>query len=187
MRGGGGFWRAKGRASSCEFTPNEIGEEAGRVLVARAAGVHPDPSRTRKLSPRAQMVLHWRRCGRVRRRQHLSRLFAVSVTHAASVTNFTIALRHQYIRKTNCHYRLGIGKRWHTGAVTRDRIGMGSLAAHWHQQGDHFPARRPLLMASQIEPNLCLSHDRRRFALRLHRHRRRQYAAPIRPLARLEL
>lgn len=49
-------------------------KQASAVLVARAAGVHPVSSRTRKLSPRAQMVLHWRRCGRVCRRQHFSRL-----------------------------------------------------------------------------------------------------------------
>ncbi len=39
------------------------------MLVARAAGVHPAPSRTRQLSPQAPMVLHWRRCGRVGRCQ----------------------------------------------------------------------------------------------------------------------
>ena len=40
------------------------------MLVARAVEVHPVPFRTRKLSPRALMVLHWRRCGRVSRCQH---------------------------------------------------------------------------------------------------------------------
>jgi hypothetical protein len=34
-----------------------------------AAGKHPVPSRTRKLSPPAPMVLHWGRCGRVGHRQ----------------------------------------------------------------------------------------------------------------------
>ena len=29
------------------------------VLVARSVGVHPVPSRTRKLSPQEPMVLHW--------------------------------------------------------------------------------------------------------------------------------
>jgi hypothetical protein len=36
-----------------------------RPLVIGAAGVHPVPSRTRKLSPLAPMVLGWRRPGRV--------------------------------------------------------------------------------------------------------------------------
>ncbi len=35
------------------------------VLVAMAEGTHPFPSRTRKLSPLAPMVLPWRRGGRV--------------------------------------------------------------------------------------------------------------------------
>ncbi len=38
-------------------------------MVVRAKGVHPIPSRTRKLSPSASMVLHGRPCGRVDRRQ----------------------------------------------------------------------------------------------------------------------
>jgi hypothetical protein len=40
-----------------------------RVTAAIAAGKRPDPFRTRKLSPPAPMVLHWRRCGRVGRRR----------------------------------------------------------------------------------------------------------------------
>src|SRR5947208_8728619 len=41
------------------------------VSVAIAEGVHPVPSRTRKLSPPAPMVLPWRRGGRVGRRRDL--------------------------------------------------------------------------------------------------------------------
>ena len=41
----------------------------GFVTVAMARGKHPDPSRTRKLSLPALMVLHTRVCGRVRRRR----------------------------------------------------------------------------------------------------------------------
>lgn len=51
--------------------------------MARAAGVHPASSRTRQLSPRAQMVLHWRRCGRVCRRQRSSALLALFFVVAA--------------------------------------------------------------------------------------------------------
>src|SRR4051812_30916822 len=39
------------------------------VSVAIAKGKHPVPSRTRKLSPSAPMVLHGRPCGRVGRRR----------------------------------------------------------------------------------------------------------------------
>src|ERR1700754_3044984 len=39
------------------------------VSVAIAVGKHPVPSRTRKLSPPAPMVLHGRPCGRVGRRR----------------------------------------------------------------------------------------------------------------------
>jgi hypothetical protein len=38
-------------------------------LVAMAKRIHPFPSRTRKLSSLASMVLHGRLCGRVERRQ----------------------------------------------------------------------------------------------------------------------
>ena len=41
----------------------------GFVTVAIARGKHPDPSRTRKLSLPALMVLHTPVCGRVRRRR----------------------------------------------------------------------------------------------------------------------
>ena len=41
----------------------------GFVTVVIARGKHPDPSRTRKLSLPALMVLHTRVCGRVRRRR----------------------------------------------------------------------------------------------------------------------
>src|SRR5215475_975282 len=40
-----------------------------RVTAAIAAGKHPDPSRTRKLSQPAPMVLHPTGCGRVGRRR----------------------------------------------------------------------------------------------------------------------
>src|ERR1700750_1456746 len=41
------------------------------VTAATAAGKHPDPSRTRKLSQPAPMVLHPTGCGRVGRRRTL--------------------------------------------------------------------------------------------------------------------
>src|SRR5699024_7576964 len=40
-----------------------------RVTAVIAQGKRPVPFRTRKLSPTAPMVLHWRRCGRVGRRR----------------------------------------------------------------------------------------------------------------------
>jgi hypothetical protein len=55
------------------------------LLVARAVGVHPVPSRTRKLSPPASMVVEGQPSARVDRRQlHPSLLFYCGTNHKAT-------------------------------------------------------------------------------------------------------
>src|SRR5438034_7689888 len=48
------------------------GSHPQAVSVAIAEGEHPVPSRTRKLSPPAPMVLPWQRGGRVGRRRDIT-------------------------------------------------------------------------------------------------------------------
>src|SRR5262245_57579484 len=48
---------------------NTTTQQHHNVTAATAAGKRPDPSRTRKLSPPAPMVLHRKQCGRVGHRR----------------------------------------------------------------------------------------------------------------------
>src|SRR5712664_3997264 len=47
--------------------PEALAARSQKFWVTVAKGIHPFPSRTRKLSPSAPMVLHARVCGRVGR------------------------------------------------------------------------------------------------------------------------
>ena len=57
---------AYGRKCLRRIRPHRADSNEFWVIVAR--GIHPFPSRTRKLSPSAPMVLHAQVCGRVGRR-----------------------------------------------------------------------------------------------------------------------
>ena len=68
------LWRSSTTMGGHSRTRAALGARMGvgaldRFLVAIAEGSHPIPSRTRKLSPPASMVLQGTLCGRVERRQ----------------------------------------------------------------------------------------------------------------------
>jgi hypothetical protein len=57
-----------------------------KFSVAMAKGIHPFPSRTRKLSPSAPMVLHGKLCGRVGRRRKTLHKRPVTLWFRAFIT-----------------------------------------------------------------------------------------------------
>src|SRR5690606_39340698 len=81
-----------------------------------AKGKYPVTFRTRKSSPSAPMVLHWRRCGRVGRRRTIFRREAVP-SGAASLHFTSGTLREQE------------GRRWQNSVEAGPRAAAASLAA----------------------------------------------------------
>ena len=122
-------------------------------------GVHPFPSRTRKLSPVVPKILGWRRPGKIGRCQHsiVSILLFIVMVIMMSVGLWNMNDWYNILDYENSRYRYGLRLRFDKGINPSLRNECLRFAA-WLRQEYDFPIRIPIYFKNK-KCLICLDGD----------------------------